>query len=109
MSTLLNDGYPMKKEDLTQSEMNAWRGFRRMGEVIASRIGREITQKTGLSSADFTILMQLSMNGGNHQRQCDIQTFLEWDKTRLSHQLSRMETRGLIEKKARPGIVHLSA
>jgi hypothetical protein len=27
MSTLLNDGYPMKKEDLTQSEMNAWRGF----------------------------------------------------------------------------------
>lgn len=100
MSTLLNDGYPMKKEDLTQSEMNAWRGFRRMGEVIASRIGREITQKTGLSSADFTILMQLSMNGGNHQRQCDIQTFLEWDKTRLSHQLSRMETRGLIEKKS---------
>ncbi|MCL5497692.1 hypothetical protein M5Y49_03185 [Escherichia coli] len=68
----------MKKEDLIQSEMNACRGFRRMGEMIASRIGREITQKTGLSSADFTILMQLSMNGDKQQRQCNIQTFLEW-------------------------------
>jgi hypothetical protein len=74
MSTLLNDGYPMKKEDLTQSEMNAWRGFRRMGEDCLSYRPRNNT-KTGLSSADFTILMQLSMNGGNHQRQCDIQTF----------------------------------
>lgn len=37
---------------------NGRRGFCRMSEIISGRIAQEITRATGLSSADFGILMQ---------------------------------------------------
>ena len=89
----------MKKDELTVQELDAWRGFRRMGEVVSSRIAREIIRETGLSTADFSILMQLSQTKAGRQRQRDLQRFLEWDKTRLSHQLTRMVRRNLVERR----------
>jgi DNA-binding MarR family transcriptional regulator len=79
-------------------EKDAWRGFRRTAEIISGRIARDITRVTGLSAADINVLMELAKVDDNCRRQRDIQDFLEWDKTRLSHQLTRMAGRGLIER-----------
>ena len=86
-----------KTARLSDDELDAWRGFRRMGEVISSLVAQQITATTGLSGADFAVLSQLHAAGGGH-RQKDMQTFLGWDKSRLSHQLARMEVRSLITK-----------
>jgi DNA-binding MarR family transcriptional regulator len=90
----------MKISNVSQRELDVWRGFRRMGEIISARIGQKITRATGLSTADFSILMILDQDESLRRRQRDLQAFLEWDKTRLSHQLTRMVARGLVEKKS---------
>ncbi|HBR2024124.1 TPA: winged helix-turn-helix transcriptional regulator [Klebsiella variicola] len=90
----------MTKKAISAQERDAWRGFRRMAEIISGRITQEITRTTGLSGPDFGVLMQLDEAQDGQRRQRDVQAFLEWDKTRLSHQLTRMATRGLIERES---------
>lgn len=86
-----------KTARLSDAELDAWRGLRRMGEVISSLVAQQITVATGLSGADFAVLSQLHAAAGS-KRQKEMQTFLGWDKSRLSHQLARMEERSLISK-----------
>jgi len=88
----------MTPPTITPDEWAAWRGFRRMAEITSGRIVHDITRSTGLSSADFVVLMELSKAKDRCRRQRDLQDYLEWDKTRLSHQLTRMASRGLIER-----------
>lgn len=90
----------MKKGTLSADEWDAWRGFRRMAEIVSGRVAREITRATGLSSADFVVLMELGKAEAGRRRQRDLLTYLEWDKTRLSHQLTRMASRDLIERES---------
>lgn len=98
----------MTKMKISTLERDAWRGFRRMAEIISGRIAQEITQATGLSAADFGVLMQLDGAQDGARRQRELQAFLEWDKTRLSHQLTRMAGRGLIERESGGGnAVHI--
>jgi len=88
----------MTPPTITPDEWAAWRGFRRMAEITSGRIVHDITRNTGLSSADFVVLMELSKAKDRCRRQRELQDYLEWDKTRLSHQLTRMAGRGLIER-----------
>lgn len=90
----------MTKSTISKREWQAWRGFRRMAETVSGRIAQEITSATGLSKADFVILMQFNRSGEDRVRQRELQVFLEWDKTRLSHQLTRMAGRGLIKRES---------
>ncbi|MGF6417212.1 DNA-binding MarR family transcriptional regulator [Stenotrophomonas sp. AN71] len=88
----------MTPPTLTPDEWAAWRGFRRMAEITSGRIVQDITRRTGLSSADFIVLMELGKAKDRCRRQRELLDYLEWDKTRLSHQLTRMAGRGLIER-----------
>lgn len=88
----------MTSPTITPDEWAAWRGFRRMAEITSGRIVHDITRSTGLSSADFVVLMELSKAKDRCRRQRELLDYLEWDKTRLSHQLTRMAGRGLIER-----------
>ena len=90
----------MSSITITEAERDAWRGFRRISEIISGRITQEITRATGLSGPDFGILMQLDQVVEGVRRQRDLQAFLEWDKPRISHQLTRMSGRGLIERES---------
>lgn len=83
---------------ITADEWAAWRGFRHMADIISGRIVQDITRSTGLSSADFIVLMELDKAHERCRRQRELLEYLEWDKTRLSHQLTRMASRGLIER-----------
>lgn len=95
----------MVKKTISPQELDAWRGFRRMAEIVSGRIAQDITRATGLSGSDFGVLMQLDEAEDGRRRQRDLQAFLEWDKTRLSHQLTRMASRGLIERESGEGNV----
>lgn len=88
----------MKKVTISSDEWATWRSFRRMAEIISGRIVQDITRATDLSSADFVVLMEIDKAKDGYRRQRDLQAYLEWDKTRLSHQLTRMAGRNLIER-----------
>ncbi len=98
MSTLSRQRGAMSPLRITPDEWAAWRGFRRMAEITSGRIVQDITRSTGLSKADFIVLMELSQAKDRCRRQRELLDYLEWDKTRLSHQLTRMAGRGLIER-----------
>jgi DNA-binding MarR family transcriptional regulator len=88
----------MNETHISPEEWAAWRSFRRMAEIISGRIVQDITRSTGLSAADFMVLMELDKAADGCRRQRDLQAYLEWDKTRLSHQLTRMASRELIAR-----------
>ncbi len=63
---------------------------------LAERLGRELTRETGLSEADYEILAYLAESPDAPVRALALRCGLEWEKSRLSHQLRRMEQRGLV-------------
>lgn len=88
----------MRTTEISDEEWLAWRGYRRLAALITGRIARDISEATGLSDQDFMILMELSKSPHAELLQRELQEYIEWDKSRLSHQLSRMSSRGLVQR-----------
>jgi DNA-binding MarR family transcriptional regulator len=85
---------------LSPRELRIWHAFKLMGEDVMSRVGRDLTEATGLSGADFGILSRLAALGKGEMRQQILARSMGWDKSRLSHQLTRMQERELIERRS---------
>ena len=68
-----------------------------------ARVTRDISAGTGLSGPDYAVLARLHYLGRGEMRQQDLAESMRWDKSRLSHHLTRMEGRGLIRRRAGPG------
>ena len=83
---------------LGDREQRAWRAFLDMQAQLNARLNRELQDHAGLSSADFAVLVQLSEHPDGRQRVLELGRTLRWEKSRLSHQLSRMEQRGLVRR-----------
>lgn len=74
-----------------------------MGEDVLERVGRDIARATGLSGPEFGVLSRLAAFGKGELRQQELATAMGWEKSRLSHQLSRMQKRKLLERRAGDG------
>jgi DNA-binding MarR family transcriptional regulator len=79
-------------------EDRAWRSWLAAGDLMRAQMGRDLWQDSGLSEADFVVLVYLSETPGHQIRMSDLATALRWSKSRLSHQVARMETRGLVTR-----------
>ncbi|MBL8146768.1 MAG: MarR family transcriptional regulator [Anaerolineae bacterium] len=65
---------------------------------LAGQINRELALLTGLSEADYEILAVLAESPDETMRALALRCGLEWEKSRLSHQIRRMEARGLVRR-----------
>jgi DNA-binding MarR family transcriptional regulator len=83
---------------LNEDEQRAWRAFLDMQAQLNARLNRELQDGAGLSSADFAVLVSLSEHADGRVRVLELARGLQWEKSRLSHQLTRMSARGLIER-----------
>ncbi|MER7569307.1 MarR family transcriptional regulator [Streptomyces sp. NPDC097941] len=90
-----------RQAPLSEIEMRAWRSLLHMSTLLASRTARPIQVEFGLSEADCAVLAELTqtVTEGGWIRISELIACLGWEKSRLSHQLSRMEKRGLIARK----------
>ncbi len=79
-------------------DLRLWRGFRRAAEVVSLAVERELVNATGLSGADHGVLTRLAEADRKIVRQQELCDAMRWDRTRMSHQLTRMETRGLVKR-----------
>ncbi|MEJ1090438.1 MarR family winged helix-turn-helix transcriptional regulator [Microbacterium istanbulense] len=75
--------------------LDAWDSYQRMRARLSARIARELTAASGLSEADYEILGALT-HEDRPVRPVTLGQCLGWEKSRLSHQLRRMEQRALI-------------
>src|SRR5215472_2053670 len=88
----------MATKPLSPQELRVWHAFKLMGEDVMGRVERDIAQATGLSGPDFGVLSRLANCGQGDMRQQTLAESMGWDKSRLSHQLTRMKERGLVER-----------
>ncbi|MFF8986767.1 MarR family winged helix-turn-helix transcriptional regulator [Streptomyces globisporus] len=86
---------------LTPKEQAAWDGFIRMQERLIGRLSHCVQTDSSMSAADFIVLVKLTGAGGR-MRFMDLTKLVEWEKSRVSHQVGRMAKRGLVTKEDCP-------
>ncbi|WP_086778714.1 MarR family winged helix-turn-helix transcriptional regulator [Streptomyces griseus] len=86
---------------LTPEQQAAWDGFIRMQEKLIGRLSRHVQADSSMSAADFIVLAKLTEAGGR-MRFMDLTKLVEWEKSRMSHQVARMAKRGLVTKEECP-------
>ncbi|BBG05087.1 MULTISPECIES: MarR family winged helix-turn-helix transcriptional regulator [Pseudonocardia] len=83
---------------LDDREQAAWRGYLRMQARLQAELHRRLQAESGLSIADFDVLVALTDRPDERVRVLELASSLEWEKSRLSHHLARMQRRGLITR-----------
>lgn len=83
---------------LTDDEQRAWRGLLQMTSRLDARLNRDLQQSSGLSLADYDVLVLLTEASDGRLRVFEIADDLQWEQSRLSHHLARMERRGLVAR-----------
>jgi DNA-binding MarR family transcriptional regulator len=90
--------------DLTTGEATTWAFIQRLSELAHAVVEQEVRASADLTAAEFDVLRLLT-DARAPMRQSEIAAELGWDKSRLSHQLTRMENRGLLERR-KSGRIH---
>jgi DNA-binding MarR family transcriptional regulator len=87
---------------LDEDEQQVWRSFVTVQSRLEARLGRQLLAESGLSMADFEVLVVLSDLPDGRRRAFELGRQLQWEKSRLSHHLTRMERRGLVVREGCP-------
>ena len=85
---------------LTQEEQSSWRAWLSASRMLTEQLSKELSEKHGLSIADYVILVQLSESPDHQVRMSDLAEQTLASRSRLSHQIDRMEQRGLVRREA---------
>jgi DNA-binding MarR family transcriptional regulator len=85
---------------LDDNEQKVWRSYLLMRRTLETHLARHLQREYGLSESDFEILVNLSESATGRMRAFELGQATQWEKSRMSHHLSRMEKRGLIRKEA---------
>jgi len=81
---------------LDEDQQRVWRNYLAMVTRLQAAMNRQLQTDCGLSLADYEVLVALSERGP--LRVYELVDELGWEQSRLSHQLARMRTRGLLER-----------
>lgn len=82
---------------LTEDQQRVWRNYLAMSAGLQIEMNRQLQRDCGLSLADYDVLVALE-----ELATCRVNELgdrLGWEQSRLSHQLRRMRSRGLIERR----------
>jgi len=87
----------MKPKHLSPLQHRAWRSFHRIRTRLLGHLVRRLYKHSGLTEAEYIILVVL-YESKEPVRAKDLSEVLGWEISRLSHQITRMETSGLIKR-----------
>jgi DNA-binding MarR family transcriptional regulator len=83
---------------LDEREQRAWRSLVTMQKGITEYLGRQLRARSGVSMADYEVLLHLSEAPDGRLRSFVLASWLRWEKGRLSQHLTRMQERDLIRR-----------
>ncbi|PSL55515.1 MarR family transcriptional regulator [Saccharothrix carnea] len=87
---------------LDDGEMRAWRNYVIGASMLADRLHRELQDGHGVSLADYEVLVRLSERPGRRMRMSQLADEVASSKSRVSHQVARMEREGLLRRRECP-------
>ncbi|MDT0547412.1 MULTISPECIES: MarR family transcriptional regulator [Streptomyces] len=82
---------------LSDEEQRAWRIHLDVSRLLTYQLERDL-QPFGLTMNDYEILVNLSESEGHRLRMSDLAAATLQSKSRLSHQITRMENAGLVRR-----------
>lgn len=83
---------------VSDAEWAAWKSFMLMHRALDRRLGDRLQHNSGLSIPDYAVLLPLWEHPDHRIRAGELARAMGWEKSRLSHQLGRLEDRGLVTK-----------
>jgi DNA-binding MarR family transcriptional regulator len=87
---------------LDDTEMRAWRGLIALSRLLVEQLGRELNRDAGMSIADYEVLVQLSESEGRRLRMRELAAMSLVSRSRLSHQMGRLEEAGWVRRESCP-------
>jgi DNA-binding MarR family transcriptional regulator len=88
----------VSKEWLTQEQQRIWRAYLRVESQLPAHLNRQLQAASGLSIAEYAVLVQLSEAPDGRMRPFELGQSLNWEQSRLSHQIARMENREFVTR-----------
>lgn len=82
----------------TREELRIWREFLESTTALRTVLATRLQRDTGLSMGDYAVLLALSEAPQHRLRASELAARIDWERSRLSHHLGRMERRGLIRR-----------
>jgi len=83
---------------MTSAELAVWRALVDTTAELRRVLSTQLVQETNLSPADYQVLLALSEATGRRMRSSELAASIDWERSRLSHHLARMERRGLVRR-----------
>ena len=87
---------------LTDEEQRAWRAYIQLAQLLMRQLDRDL-HPFGLSTHDYEILVELSEAERSRLRMTELADRTAQSRSRLSHQITRMESRGLVVREGCEG------
>jgi DNA-binding MarR family transcriptional regulator len=81
---------------LTEEQQQIWRDYLSVEMLLPANLNRQLQASSGLSIAEYAVLVQLSEAPDGRVRPFELGKTLNWEQSRLSHQIARMEHRGFV-------------
>ena len=85
---------------LTTEQQQHWRAYIAASELLSDRLSRELQASHGLTLADYEILVRLSEAPERRLRMSQLAEVTLSSRSRLSHQIDRMEKADLVRREA---------
>jgi DNA-binding MarR family transcriptional regulator len=85
-------------DQLSDQDWAVWRDFMSMSGQLARELDRRLQADAGISHADYSVLAVLHQASDHRLRTGELAELLAWEKSRVSHQVARMEARELVAR-----------
>lgn len=87
-----------RRRSPSAADLRIWRDFVETGDHLRSLLAARLQAESDLSTGDYAVLLALSEATDRRLRSSDLADQINWERSRLSHHLGRMESRGLISR-----------
>jgi len=84
---------------ISDAEWDVWRSFTTMRRQLDLALEQQLQRDAGISRADFEILLAIFEAPEKQLRARELVDRLGWEKSRVSHQVTRMEQRDLVTRR----------
>jgi DNA-binding MarR family transcriptional regulator len=85
--------------EVSDQEWSLWRDYFRGGRELVAALDRRLQSDAGISHPEYLLMLSL-WDAPDHQlRTGELADELSWEKSRVSHQVTRMEARGLVVRR----------
>jgi len=85
--------------EVSPEEWDLWRDYFRGGRELVAALDRRLQSDAGISHPEYLLMLTLWHAPDHSLRTGELADELSWEKSRVSHQVARMEARGLVERR----------